>query len=199
MARKRRDEAPDWHAIYADWSKGDQSNAAIGRRHGVSGAAIGQKAKTDGWTTTVGPGDKSTLSEPRDGEIMERPGKQPKQTKSQTPEQLRKRAKDLAQRMLAEVEDITTYEGEIADIIDMYEEDPYRKRAAMKAISVAERIKMTKELTSIIDAVDPKAKVKQTTPAEKPAGKKEQRQEEAEKVAAGRFAPRVGPRLVSNG
>lgn len=202
MVRPTKNNQVDWSVIYDDWRTGEFNNKELSRRHGVSATSIGRKIKEDGWTTTVGPGDKPTLSKLTETVTPDKPGKKPKPTKSQTPDQLRKRAKDLAQRLLAEVEDITTYESEIAEIIEKYEEDPIRQRAALKAISAAERIKMTKELTSIIDAVDGKRKVggrpKSETSAA-PQGKKEQRQEEAEKVAAGRFAPRVGPRLVSGG
>lgn len=125
----------------------------------------------------------------------------PDVVKSQTPDQLRKRAKDLAQRLLAEVEDVTTYESEIADIIFIEETDPIRRRAAMKAISTGERIKNLKEITAIIDAVDGKRKNAKVADAvaDKPQGKKAEQQAEAEKIAAGRFAPRSGPKLVING
>lgn len=202
MVRPTKNNQVDWSVIYDDWRTGEFNNKELSRRHGVSATSIGRKIKEDGWTTTVGPGDKPTPSKLTEIVTPDKPGKQPKPTKSQTPDQLRKRAKDLAQRLLAEVEDITTYESEIAEIIETYEEDPIRQRAALKAISAAERIKMTKELTAIIDAVDGKRKVggrPKSETASAPQGKKEQQQEEAAKVAAGRFAPRVGPRLVSGG
>jgi hypothetical protein len=63
---------------------------------------------------------------------------------------------------------------------------------------------MTKELTSIIDAVDEKrvAGRPRKDAADKwqpEPGKKEQRQAEAEKIATGKFAPRPAPRLVVGG
>jgi hypothetical protein len=207
MARPRKNGPQvDWSAVYVDWATGEYSNRQIAVKHGVSATSIGRKAKEDGWSTTNGPAPEPTLTEPEPVvDVVEtksaRKGK-PDVSKSMTPEQLRKRTKDLAQRLLAEVEDITTYESEIAEIIMKEETDPMRRRAALKAISVGERIKMAKEITAIIDGVDPKRKVTKTTDkdaAEKPEGKKAQKQAEAEKIAAGRFAPRSGPKLVVNG
>lgn len=185
-----------------DWVTGEHSNRQIALKHGVSATSIGRKAKEDGWTTTSGPVDDPTLSDDDEIKIApRRPGK-PDVTKSLSTDQLRKRAKDLAQRLLAEVEDITTYESEIAEIIIKEETDPMRRRAALKAISAETRIKMTKELTAIIDAVDGnknKGGRPRKEEIDEPKGKKAQKQAEAEKVAAGRFAARPGPpKLVAN-
>lgn len=201
MARPKKTDEIDWTAVYADWVTGTMSNRAIGAKFGVTGAAVGNKAKRDGWTTTSGPVHKSTITEPPEPTTPKARKVKPDVSKSQTPDQLRKRAKDLAQRLLAEVEDVTTYEGEIGDLIFVEETDPIRRRAAMKAISTGERIKNLKEITSIIDAVDGKRKTAKVADAvaDKPQGKKAEQQAEAETVAAGRFAPRSGPKLVANG
>lgn len=193
----------DWQAIYADWLTGTMSNAAIARKYGCSGSIISQRVKYDGWSTTSGPPLKPKLTDVAEPITpAPRPVKDGLTNKAQTADQLRKRAKDLAQRLMAEVEDVTTYEGEIGDIITMEESDPVRRRAALKAISVDSRIKNLRELTAIIDAVDPalkKAKTEKQAVDNKPDGKKAQRQAEAEEVAKGRFAPRAAPKLVVNG
>ena len=101
----------------------------------------------------------------------------------------------------AEVEDATTYEGEISDLIALEETDPMRRRAALRALSSGERIKNLKELTYVIDAADGKktAKLKAEN-ADEPKGKKAERQASAEKAAAsGVFAVPSPPRLVVNG
>lgn len=203
MARPTRDRELDWQAIYEDWLTGTMSNSAIARKHGCSPAIVGRRVKADQWSTTNGPTVKPKLTQPAEPATAGRRADKPDLTnKAQTAEQLRKRAKDLAQRLMAEVEDVTTYEGEIGDIITMEESDPVRRRAALKAISVDVRIKNLRELTAIIDAVDPamkKAKTEKPAADAKPDGKKAQRQAQAEAVVQGRFAPRVGPKLVANG
>lgn len=121
-------------------------------------------------------------------------------SKSMTADQLRQRAKNLAQRLLAEVEDATTYEGEIADAILAEETDLMQRRAVRKALSSGERIKNLKEITAIIDAVDPERKTKgKDTDEATPKGKKAERQNSAEKAAsAGPFAMPSPPRLVAS-
>lgn len=176
------------------------SNRQLAKKYGISPTAINNRIARENWTAD-GPDYDQLVTDDTEVQTLNLPDDKGVVKKKDSPEQLRKRAKDLAQRLLAEVEDITTYESEIADIIRKEETDPMRRRAALKAISVSERIKMTKELTSIIDAVDPKRKSKtiDKEAAEKPEGKKAQKQAEAEKIAAGRFAPRSGPKLVVNG
>jgi hypothetical protein len=201
MGRPTRDNQPDWPTIYADWLTGTMTNAALGRKHGVTTASIGRRVKTDGWTSTHGPNRNLDRTEPAEPTTPTARKAKPDVSKSLSTDQLRKRAKDLAQRLLSEIEDATTYEGEIGDIIQAEESDTVRRRAAMKAISSGERIRNLKEITAIIDAVDGKRKITKTADtAEKPQGKKAEQQAEAEKIAAGRFAPRSGPpRLVANG
>lgn len=202
MARPTKDNQPDWPTIYADWLTGTMTNSALARKHGVSKASIGRRIKVDPWTTTSGPVHKPVITEPAEPTTPKARKGKPDLVKSQTADQLRKRAKDLAQRLLAEVEDATTYEGEISDALLAEESDVIQRRVIRKALSSGERIKNLKEITAIIDAVDGKRRTAKTAEAaaDKPQGKKAEQQAEAEKIAAGRFAPRSGPpRLVANG
>jgi enoyl-CoA hydratase/carnithine racemase len=200
MARRRKDDPqPDWPAIYKDWLTGEQSNAQLARKYGLAPSSVNQKIAREKWTTTSGPVLNPTPIEPADEPTPKRRPDKPDVTKSLSTTQLRKRAKDLAQRLMAEVEDVTTYEHEIADIITIEESDPVRRRAAMKAISVDARIKNLRELTAILDAVDGKKTTKATESADKPEGKKAQRQEAAERAAtSGVFAVPSPPKLVSS-
>lgn len=201
MDELKKKKGFDWVAIYADWLAGEMSNQAIARKHGCTAQAIGQKAQRDGWTGRIGPDGRPIVIERPVPATAERPPGKPDVTKEQTPAQLRKRAKRLAQRLLAEVEDVTTYEGEIAEIILKEETDPVRRRAALKAISVDVRIKNLRELTAVIDAVDGKRVSKmKSDEADEPKGKKAQRQKSAEKASSsGVFAVPAPPRLVVNG
>ena len=198
MARPKKENEPDWPAIYADWVTGTMSNVALSRKYGVSSASIGRRVKVDQWTTTHGPVANPAPIEPPEPTTRTARVDKPDVSKSMTPEQLRKRAKNLAQRLLAEVEDATTYEGEISDALLAEESDVVQRRVIRKALSSGERIRNLKEITAIIDAVDPKRKSKVTDKAdEKPEGKKAQRQEAAEKAATtGPFAVPAPPRLV---
>ena len=203
MARRRKnDPQPDWSAIYNDWLTGEHSNAQLARKYGLAPSSVNQKIARDKWTTINGPVRNPTPIEPADEPTPKRRRDKPDVIKSLSVEALRKRAKDLAQRLLAEVEDITTYESEIADIIMIEETDPVRRRAALKAISAETRIKMTKDLTAIIDAVDGKkaaGRPKKDEATDKPEGKKAQRQEAAERAAtSGVFAVPSPPKLVSS-
>jgi uncharacterized protein YjcR len=205
MARPRKDGPQiDWSAIYADWVTGDYSNQALSRRYGVSAMSIGRKVKADGWSTTSGPVVNPVLTEDAEPETPPRRKADKDDTKGATTSALLKRSRLLAKRLLAEVEDITTYEGEIADIIVTEESDPIRRRAALKAISVGERIRMLKDLTATLNQTEAqnKAAKSATVAAEDkpPEGKKAQRQAEAEKSAAsGVFAvPSAPPRLVAS-
>lgn len=199
MARPRKD-APqvDWSAIHADWQTGQFSNAQLARKYGLAASTVNNRAARDQWSLDGEPLPDPHWSESAD---VETPRKPDRKASRNSMEALRKRAKDLAQRLLSEVEDITTHESEIADIIIKEESDPLRRRAALKAISAETRIKMAKDLAYIFNSLEgrnvggrPKSEDKKER-----TGKKEQQQEEAAKVAAGRFAPRTGPRLVSGG
>lgn len=207
MARPRKD-APqiDWPAIYAEWVTGEFTNGALARKYGVSRARLGQKAKQEGWSTTSGPGPKPVVIEDAEPTIRTAPVDKPGKTKSTKMAELLKRSKDIVERMIDEIDNVTTYHGEIRDIIINEESDVVRRRAALKAISVSERTKTMKDLVAtlkMIEAPPAVAKVAKTVKddeADQPQGKKAQRQAEAEKSAAsGVFAvPSAPPRLVAS-
>lgn len=201
MARRGKDEPPiDWQAIYEDYRKGDSSIREIARRHGINQSSINMKIARQNWTRDGLPDDRyMTMDEPVDDldGMIELP-----KVKPQRQSVLMKRGKELAQRLLSEIEDTTAHHDEIAAIIVGTEHDALRRRAALKAISTGERVKNLKEVIAtlkMIEAPPAAAKTAKDTSADKPEGKKAQRQEAAERAAtSGVFAVPSPPKLVSS-
>lgn len=200
MARRGKDEPPiDWQAIYEDYRKGDSSIREIARRHGINQSSINVKIARQNWTRDGLPDDRyMTVIEPDDDldGMIELP-----KVKPQRQSVLMKRGKELAQRLLSEIEDTTAHHSEIATIIINTEHDALRRRAALKAISTDQRAKTLKEVIAtlkMIEAPPAAAKTAKDT-ADKPEGKKAQRQEAAERAAtSGVFAVPSPPKLVSS-
>jgi transposase-like protein len=200
MARRGKDEPPiDWQAIYEDYRKGDSSIREIARRHGINQSSINMKIARQNWTRDGLPDDRyMTMDEPVDDldGMIELP-----KVKPQRQSVLMKRGKELAQRLLSEIEDTTAHHSEIATIIINTEHDALRRRAALKAISTDQRAKTLKEVIAtlkMIEAPPAAAKTAKDT-ADKPEGKKAQRQEAAERAAtSGVFAVPSPPKLVSS-
>lgn len=191
MARRSKDQPQvDWESVYADYSKGDSSIREIARRHGISPTAINNKIARDHWVIGGSYPDDPQSEEPDTDETVELPKVKPQRTSA-----VLKRAKNLAQRLLSEIENTTAHHDEIAAIIMKTESDLLRRKAALKAISTGERAKNLKDIVTTLNMIDkPPAAAK--TAADKPAGKKEQRQEAAQSSATtGLFAV---PKLVSN-
>ena len=205
MARPRKDGPQhDWPAIYADWLTGEYSNAQLARKHGLAPSSVNQKIAREKWTTTSGPVANPVSIMDDEPTTPAEPKRKPVKTKPAKVNELLKQSTEIVQRLIAEVDNVTTYQDEIRDIIEIEETDPIRRRAAMKAISVTERTKTMKELVATLRMIQPakvgRPKKDEDAVADEPKGKKAQRQAEAEKiVGGGRFAPRSGPKLVVNG
>lgn len=207
MARRTKDNLIDWPAIYVDWRTGEFTNGALARKHGISRARLGQKAREDGWTITHGPAVDPIVIDDDDLETPAERTVKPGKTKSAKIPDLLKQSKDIVQRLIDEVDSVTTYHGEIRDIILQEETDVVRRRIALKAISVSERTKTMKDLVTTLRMIEapPGAKAvgrpkkEATDDADQPQGKKAQRQAEAEKSAqTGPFAVPQPPKLVVN-
>lgn len=203
MARpKKNGPQIDWPAIYADWSTGQHTNQALSRKFGVSAMSIGRKAKNDGWTMTSGPVDNPGSIFVEEPTTPPEPKRKAAKTKAPKISDLLKQSTDIAHRLIAEVDNITTYQDEIRDIIIIEESDPLRRRAALKAISVTERTKTLKDLVATLKMIQTpagaaRAAKKTDDTEETPKGKKAQRQNEAEKAAqSGPFAVPSPPKLV---
>lgn len=106
------------------------------------------------------------------------------------PAQIVARGHNLIFRLLDELDATTTHQTQLAEMIEAHEEDPRRRAAMMKAIELPGRANVIKALATAF---------KTWNEAQAPEGKKAQRQANAEKVAAaGKFAPRGGPKLAVN-
>ncbi|MBI1621491.1 hypothetical protein IOD40_12560 [Aquamicrobium sp. cd-1] len=88
--------------------------------------------------------------------------------------------------MMDELEAVTANVGELEEMIWTEESDPRRRQALLKALSLAERAKTLKDLST---------SMKTLNEASAPEGKKAQKQAAAESVG-GRFAAPSAPKLV---
>lgn len=183
MADKKKQT--DWVAIRSDWEKSDKSIRWLASWYQISDAAIRKKAKSEGWPDRPKPAAKQVRTD-------DQPVREPVMmagVDATDPEQIVGKGHNLIFRLLDELDASTARIGEIEKFIEMHEEDPRRKAAMLKAVSLAGRANVVKALATAF---------KTWNEAKAPEGKKAQRQEAAEKVAAGKFAPRGGPKLAVN-
>lgn len=205
MARPKKD-APqiDWQAIYDDWLTGKSSNAQLARKYGLAPSTVNQHIQRNRWSMTSGPIAKPVVTERVEPETVDEPMDKPGKSKTPTVAQMLKKSKDIVNRLISEVENVTTYQDEIRDLIFVSEEDPLKRRAALKAISVTERTRTMKDLVTTLRMIEPgkpgrPRKEANEDEADEPKGKKATRQAEAEKAAAsGVFAVPQPPKLVVN-
>ena len=181
MTKTKSDKPIDWIGIEQDYTAGVMSNREIARWYGVSETAIRKKAKQEGWARKEKPkGPWQENSERRTAavEIV--------QPASVKPEALADRAKGIAGRLMDELESVTSFVGELEDMICAEESDPRRRQALLKALSLSERAMTLKNLSTTLKTLNEAAA---------PEGKKAQKQAAAEKVG-GRFAAPSAPKLV---
>lgn len=173
----KADKPIDWAGIERDYCDGRMSNREIARWYGVSEGAIRKKAKSEGWER----GQKPPHIERRqvEAEIL------PPAPKAKL-EELPDRARDIAWRLLDELDTMTLNIGQLEEMIETEESDPRRRQALLKALSVGERAMTLKNITAAMKTINEAAA---------PAGKKEQRQRAAEEVG-GKFDVRQPPRLA---
>jgi hypothetical protein len=94
--------------------------------------------------------------------------------------------RDIAGRMLSELDAVTTHGAELEEMIFSEESNPRRRQALIRALSLSERATTLKNLTSAM---------KTLAEAGAPQGKKAER-DEAAKGVGGKFGVRQPPRLV---
>lgn len=186
MADKKK--PVDWVGIRSDWEKSEWSIKRIAEWYQVSDTAIRKKAKVECWPERLKPERKLVRapSEPRTDPVIMAG------VDATDPEQIVCRGHNLIFRLLDELDASTSHAGEIEELIEAHEDDPRRKAAMLKAVSLGGRANVVKALATAF---------KTWNEAKAPEGKKAQRQAKAEEVAAGgRFAPRSRPKLaVDNG
>lgn len=174
-------KAIDWASLEGDYCSGAMGIREMGRWYGVTPAAIRKRANKFGWVRKESKVSAEREPEPRVPAV-------PSIAAADVPE----RARELAGRMVGELDVVTAHHGELEDMICAEESDPRRRAALLKAISLPERAMTLKNLSQTLKTLGEAAEV---------GGKKAKRQANAEKSAAtGRFATPSGPKLiVSNG
>ena len=177
----------DWVGIEADFTTGDMSIRDLAKWYSVSEAAIRKRAKANGWTRREDAPKQSvkrkeisvTYSVPDTIATRE----------TTDPEQIVGRGRNLALRLLDELDATSSRLGELATFIDEAtdsDESQRRTEALMKAISLPSRANTLKALAQA---------VKTFAETAAPEGKKAQKQAAAESVG-GRFAAPSAPKLV---
>ena len=181
----------DWKAVEAEFRAGKTSIRQIGERFGVSDTAIRKRAKAENWVRTPanhGPGANLPAREALPAVQTIIPPRPPRPVVTVEPGEAPPSValgQELAHRLLGELDVATLRQDEIEDAI--YEETRDDENGQRRAT-------MLKAVKTLAQAMAALKEVGQG--AEK--GKKEQRQESAQKAAAGRFAPPAPPKLVVN-
>lgn len=173
----------DWAAIRSDWEKSDWSIRKIADWYQVGHSTILKKAKVEGWPER-GNQEKPAGTSGSGPVIMAG-------VDATDPDQIVGRGHNLVFRLLDELDATTTHRTELEEMIEAHEDDPRRKAAMLKAVSLPGRADVVKALALAF---------KTWTEGRSAGGKKAERQANAEKAAAGesKFATRAGPRLAVN-
>ena len=172
----KQNKAIDWDGVARDYRAGVMSIREIAKWYGISDTAIHKKAKAEGWERKQQPPhvDRKAII----GEIVSIRA-------DATPEQLTDRARGMAARLLDELDTVSANVGQLEEMIEAEESDPRRRGALMKAISLGERAKTLKDIS---------VTMKTLTETGEPQGKKEARQQNADRAAsAGRYGVPAAP------
>lgn len=177
----------DWAGIEHDYRNGDMSVRDLAKWYSVSEAGIRKRAKAGGWTR---PDDAPTQSVKRkEISVTYSVPDTIVTTEATAPDQIVGRGRNLALRMMDELDATSSRLGEletfIAEATDG-DESQRRVEALMKAISLPSRANTLKTLAQAVKTLAETAA---------PEGKKAQRQAAAENVS-GRFAAPSAPKLA---
>ena len=172
----------EWDRIELEYLAGEDSIREIADRHEISEAAIRKRAKAQGWkrpdrtrepVRTLLPVPRPAPAEPREPSEPVDAGK------------IAEHGRQLVARMLDELDSITSYQGELEELIEIStanDEDDRRRDAMMKAISLPARSQIAKNLAATLKTINEAG-----GPAK---GKKAQQQERA--AAVGRKFGAIG-------
>jgi hypothetical protein len=179
---KNGNKTIDWQGVEKDYCAGVMGVREIARWYGISDTAVHKKAKAEGW---VRPKQKRTLvgAAPARAEVPA-----PTTSEPVSPADLADRGRDLASRLMDELDAVTANVGELEEIIHSEESDPRRRQALLKALSLGERANALRTLSMSLKTLNETAM---------PEGKKAQRQSAAEKVG-GKFSVPSAPKLIVN-
>ena len=180
----------DWAAIEAAFRAGKLSNRQIAERFEVSESAIRSRANKEKWVRTAHESAHLPVQEilpPIDR--MARP-MHPAERRDHV-----EHAREIAGRMLDELDTVTSHVGELEQLIEVEtadDENSRRRAAMMKAISLPAR-SMT--LKTIVQAL---AVAKEVAGVGIGGGKKEEAKARAQEAAkpGNKFAPPAPPRLA---
>lgn len=120
----------DWGGIEGDYCAGVMSVREIARWYGVSHTAIQKRAKAKEWQRRATPGHVE-----RSAPIV----RCAEPLAAGDSAKVAERARELASRMVDELDAVTAHHGELEDMISVEESDPRRRGALIKAISLGER------------------------------------------------------------
>lgn len=172
----------DWAGIEHDYTTTPRSIREIARWFSLSEGAIRKKAKAGNWVRPASAQQDAPAHPP--AVEMPKPSDVPKV------EEVIGRGRNLADRLLDELDALTLHNGEMDLIIQENERDPARQQALQQAVSLPTRAKTLQTIALALKTMGETAA---------PAGKKAARKDAAEASTApgGKFAPRPGPPKLS--
>lgn len=176
--------------IENDYRLGTMTNVYIGKRNDVSEAYVRKVAKKYGWVKGEPRKVKPPLPEVYK-DVIKKPLSETISTKKNDEHAFM--LMDLLERMLDELHQITTYQGDLKALILAETEndrDSKRRAAMLKAISLPIRTHTLKTITQIL--INTKRIGSSNAQL---CGKKEQNAEKAKVAIKGRFAPSEPPKL----
>lgn len=177
----------DWPGIEHDYRNGDMSIRDLAKWYSVSEAAVRKRAKANGWTRQEDAPKQSVKR--KEISVTYSVPETIVTTETTDPEAIVGRGRNLALRMLDELNAATSRLDELETfIVEATEGDESQRRveALMKAVSLSSRANTLKALAQAVKTLAETAA---------PEGKKAQRQAAAENVG-GRFAAPAAPKLV---
>jgi hypothetical protein len=186
---------PNWPAIRGAYEANRLSTRAIARQNGISHTAIQKRAAAEGWARLsaggLPHGGANPAGSPRSPTIATRCGNGPnsRSRSAPAPITIADRGRDLALRLLDELDATTAHLGEIEQaIVDETagDTDGRRRQAMLRAVDLQRRAMILKDIATA-----------SRTLADGEPGKKEQAVAAAGKAASGRYAtPATPPKLV---
>lgn len=174
----------DWAGIERDFTTTTRSIREIARWFQLSETAIRKRAKAEGWKRP----EKQASSQ------LQTSANQPAIGAPKDPPKIDEvigRGRNLADRLLDELDALTLHHGEMDVIIQENEQDPARQQALRQAVSLPTRAKTLQTLALALKTMG-------ETASDGKSGKKAARQARAEDAVSGgsKFAAPSAPKLV---
>jgi hypothetical protein len=190
---------PDWSVIQGAFERGEVSGRALARKYCLSHTAIQKRARSESWTRPVQsdrrhPSRRSQVktvpaigaAKPAAPEVRA----SPTLAAVADPKAIIDMGRDLAVRLLDELQATTAHLGEIEDLIvseTASDQDGRRRHAMLLAVGLPTRAAVLKNLT-----------LAAKTLAEVAPGKRVKAEDAAKSAGTGRFSTPPAPKLVVN-